>query len=139
MKAPEPGGAHQERQGEHLSCPSEAEKEAAMSLVEDMFKGGNVGTGIVAVIGAAIVAPVVLPVVRTLAKTVIKAGLVAYDQGRVMVDDMREGSSSLVEEARQELAEQRSAGESDEASPRRRRKAVSAEAPGEPAAVGSTG
>ena len=88
-----------------------------MSLVEDMFKGGNVGTGIVAVIGAAVVAPVILPVVRTLAKTVIKAGLVAYDQGRVMVDDMREGSSSLVEEARQELAEQRSAEEPEVPAP----------------------
>src|SRR3954465_15477365 len=87
MKSPEPRGALVERQGEDLSWPSEAEKEAAMSLVEDMFKGGNVGTGIVAVLGAAVVAPVVLPVVRTLAKTVIKAGLVAYDQGRAMVDD----------------------------------------------------
>ena len=55
-----------------------------MSLLEDMFKGGNVVTGVGAVIGAAVLAPVVLPVVRTLAKTVIKAGLVAYDQGRVM-------------------------------------------------------
>ena len=61
----------------------------------------------------------------------------AYDQGRVMVNDMTEGSSSLIEEARQELAEQRSAEEPE--SPRRRRKAASAEAPGEPAAIGSTG
>jgi hypothetical protein len=110
-----------------------------MSFLEDMFKGGNVGTGIVAVVGATVLAPVVLPVVRTLAKTVIKAGLVAYDQGRVMVDDVREGSSSLIEEARQELAEQRSGEEPDERSTPRRRKAASAGAPGEPAAIGSTG
>ena len=59
-----------------------------MSLLEDMFKGGNVVTGVGAVIGAAVLAPVVLPVVRTLAKTVIKAGLVVYDQGRVMVSEV---------------------------------------------------
>jgi len=100
-----------------------------MSLVEDLFKGGNVGTGIVAVIGAAVVAPVLLPVVRTLAKTVIKAGIVVYDQGRVIVGDMTEGGSSLVEEARQELAADASAEEPGETSPRRRRKAAPTEAP----------
>jgi hypothetical protein len=110
-----------------------------MSLLEDMFKGGNVVTGVGAVIGAAVLAPVVLPVVRTLAKTVIKAGLVAYDQGRVMVNDMTEGGSSLVEEARQELAEQRSIEEPGETPTSRRRKAPAMpSASGEPA-MGSTG
>jgi hypothetical protein len=59
----------------------------------------------VAVVGAAVVAPVGLPVVRTRAKTAIKAGLVAYDQARVRINDETEGGSNLIEEARQELAE----------------------------------
>ena len=58
-----------------------------------------------AVVGAAVVAPVGLPAVRTRAQTAIKAGLVAYDQGRVRTNDETEGGSNLIEEARQELAE----------------------------------
>ena len=53
-----------------------------MAILEDMFKGGNIATALFATVGAAILAPVVGPLVRPIAKSVIKAGLVAYDQGR---------------------------------------------------------
>lgn len=59
-------------------------------------------------VGAAVIAPVGLPAVRTRPQTAIKAGLVAYDQGRVRINDETEGGSDLIEEAHQELAEQRS-------------------------------
>jgi len=56
-----------------------------------------------------------------------------------MVNDMTEGGSSLVEEARQELAEQRSIEEPGETPTSRRRKAPAMpSASGEPA-MGSTG
>ena len=105
-----------------------------MALVEDVFEGGNVGTGIVAAVGAAVLAPVLLPVLRFLVKTVIKAGIVAYDRGQVMLHEVAESGSDLVEEARHELEEQRSAAETSEASrPRRKKAPTESDAPGEPA------
>ena len=103
-----------------------------MALLEDMFEGGSVGTGIVAAIGAAVLVPVLTPVLRSVAKTVIKAGIVVYDRGQVMFQDVTEGGSNLIDEAREELEQERSAAEAAE--PRRpRRKKEPAPATSEPA------
>ena len=70
-----------------------------MALLEDVFEG-NLGTGIVAAVGAAILVPVLAPVLRSVAKTVIKAGIVVYDRGQGMFREVAESGSDLVEEAR---------------------------------------
>jgi hypothetical protein len=85
-----------------------------MSFVEDMFKGGNLVTGLAIAAGAAIVVPMMAPVLRPLAKSVIKVGLVAYDQGRDALTALNERSGDIVGEARSELAQSRSEAESDE-------------------------
>jgi hypothetical protein len=82
-----------------------------MALLEDMFKGGNIITGLAIGVGAAVVAPAVIPVLRPLAKAVIKAGLVAYDQGRVAMAELNEKTGDIVAEARAELAESAAAAE----------------------------
>ena len=76
-----------------------------MSLVEDMFKGGGIITGLAVGVGMALVAPIVIPVLRPMAKSVIKAGLLAYDQGRVAVAEMAERTEDILAEARAEMAE----------------------------------
>jgi hypothetical protein len=76
-----------------------------MGALEDVFKGGNIVTGLAMGIGAAVVAPVITPVLRPIAKSLLKAGLVAYDQGRVALAELNEQTSDLVAEARSELAE----------------------------------
>ena len=86
-----------------------------MSLIEDMFKGGNIVTGLAIGIGAAVVVPVIGPVLRPLAKSVIKAGLIAYDQGRVALTELNERTGDLVGEARSEMARVASQSESEEA------------------------
>jgi hypothetical protein len=91
-----------------------------MSLVEDMFKGGNVATGLAVGLGMAVVAPVIMPILRPLAKTVIKAGLIAYDQGRTAVAELNERTGDIVGEARSELAS--SGDEADEQDRRRGRR-----------------
>jgi len=48
-----------------------------MAIFEDVFRGGNMVTGIAIGVGFALLAPVVTPFVRPLAKTAIKAGLAA--------------------------------------------------------------
>jgi hypothetical protein len=83
-----------------------------MALFEDIFKGGNIVTGLAIGIGAGIVAPVVIPVLRPIAKSVIKAGLIAYDQGRVALAELNEQTGDVVAEARSELAETSSAAHS---------------------------
>jgi hypothetical protein len=84
-----------------------------MALLEDMFKGGNIITGLAIGVGAAVVAPAVVPVLRPLAKAVIKAGLVAYDQSRVALAELNERTGDIVAEARSELAESAAAAESE--------------------------
>jgi uncharacterized protein DUF5132 len=76
-----------------------------MALLEDMFKGGNIVTGLAIGVGAAVVAPAIVPALRPFAKAVIKAGLVAYDQGRVALAELNERTGDIVAEARAELAE----------------------------------
>ena len=77
-----------------------------MAFFEDIFKGGNIVTGLAIGVGAGIVAPALIPVLRPIAKTVVKAGLVAYDQGRVALAELNEQTGDVVAEARSELAEQ---------------------------------
>jgi hypothetical protein len=86
-----------------------------MSFVEDMFKGGNVVTGLAVGIGAAVVVPVIIPMLRPLAKSVIKAGLIAYDQGRAAVTELNVRTGDIVGEARSEIARLSDQGESDRA------------------------
>ena len=76
-----------------------------MSLFEDLFKGGNIVTALAMGVGAAVLAPVVVPVLRPLAKSIIKAGIIAYDQGRVALAELNEQTGDIVAEARAELAE----------------------------------
>jgi Protein of unknown function (DUF5132) len=76
-----------------------------MSLIEDVFKGGNLLTGVGIAIGAAVLAPVVVPALRPLAKSVIKTGLMAYDQGRVALAELNEQAGDLVAEARSEMTD----------------------------------
>lgn len=85
-----------------------------MAFLEDAFKNGasgGVAAGLGVGIGLAVVGPLVFPLMRGLAKTVVRTGLVAYDQGRAMVDDVT-AEGGLISEARQELAaSRRTAGE----------------------------
>jgi hypothetical protein len=74
-----------------------------MSLLEDVFKGGTLLTGVGVAIGAAVVAPAIVPVLRPLAKSMIKAGLMAYDQGRVVLAELSEQTSDIVAEVRSEM------------------------------------
>ena len=73
--------------------------------LEDIFKGGNIITGLAIGIGAAVVAPVITPVLRPIAKSILKAGLIAYDQGRVALAELNEHTSDMLAEARSELVE----------------------------------
>jgi hypothetical protein len=99
-----------------------------MSLVEDMFKGGNIATGLAVGLGMAVVAPVIVPILRPLAKTVIKAGLIAYDQGRTAVAELNERTGDIVGEARAELASSGDETE-DEQGRRRGRRTARTEGP----------
>jgi len=74
-----------------------------MALLEDAFKGGNIVTGLAVGVGFALLAPVVKPLVRPLAKSVVKAGLVAYDQGRVALAELGEQAGDMMAEARSEM------------------------------------
>jgi Protein of unknown function (DUF5132) len=74
-----------------------------MAGFEDIFEGGNIGTGLAVVVGAAVLGPLVAPIVRPVAKAVIKAGLVVYDQGRQAYAEVSERTGDLVAEARSEM------------------------------------
>jgi Protein of unknown function (DUF5132) len=76
-----------------------------MALFEDLFKGGNIVAGLAIGIGAAVVAPALIPALRPIAKSIIKAGLIAYDQGRVALAELNEHTGDIMAEARSELAE----------------------------------
>ncbi len=71
--------------------------------IMDILKGGNLVTGVAIGIGAGVLAPVVTPVLRPLAKSLIKAGLIAFDQGRAALADLNEKTSDMVAEAREEM------------------------------------
>jgi Protein of unknown function (DUF5132) len=76
-----------------------------MALLDDAFKGGGIMMAIAAGVGAALVAPVVMPALRPIAKSVLKAGLMAYDQGRVALAELNEQTGDIMAEARAELSQ----------------------------------
>jgi Protein of unknown function (DUF5132) len=71
-----------------------------MALLEDAFKGGGMMMVIAAGVGAAVV---VMPVLRPIVKSVLKAGLMAYDQGRGALAQLNEQMGDILAEARAEL------------------------------------
>ena len=75
-----------------------------MAFLEDVFKGGNIVTGLAIGIGTAVVAPLLMPAVGSLlrpaAKAVIKGGILVYDQGRRAMAQVSEAASDVVAEAR---------------------------------------
>ena len=76
-----------------------------MALFEDALKGEGLGAGLGVVLVASLAAPVVMPLLRPLAKGVIKAGLIAFDQGRVALAELNERTGDIVGEARAEIDE----------------------------------
>jgi hypothetical protein len=82
-----------------------------MAFFEDMFKGGNIGSGVAVGIGAALVGPLVTPVIggvlRPVGKAVVKAGLLAYDAGREGLMRLNEATGDVVGEARVEIERDR--------------------------------
>lgn len=74
-----------------------------MALFEDMFKGGDIVTGLAIGFGAAVLVPALTPMLRPVAKTVVKIGLAAYDQGREMVAGLNERTGDILAEARREV------------------------------------
>ena len=85
-----------------------------MALFEDLFKGGNLVTGLAIGIGAGVLAPVVGPALRPIAKAIIKAGLIAYDQSRAALAELGEQAGDIVAEAQAEMTH---FGESSDAEP----------------------
>jgi hypothetical protein len=77
-----------------------------MAFFEDIFKGGNIITGLAIGVGIAVLGPVVRPLVRPVAKSIMKAGISLYDQGRVALADLNEQASDMVAEARAEMEEE---------------------------------
>lgn len=75
-----------------------------MAFFDDMFKGGNIVTGLAIAVGTAVLAPVIGPAVgsilRPAAKAVIKGGIVAYDRGWQAAAEVGEATSDMVAEAR---------------------------------------
>ena len=78
-----------------------------MSFVEDVFKGGNIVTGLAIGIGGLILAPIVLPavvgVVKPLAKVAVRGGVALYKKGRDTASEAGEAVSDIVAEAKAEL------------------------------------
>ncbi len=76
-----------------------------MANFGDVLKGGNLVGGLAIGIGFALLAPIVKPLLRPLAKSVLKAGIVAYDQGRVALAELNEQAGDVMAEARAEMEE----------------------------------
>jgi hypothetical protein len=77
--------------------------EAAMALLDDVLKGGNLMTGLAIGVGALIDWPLISPIARPLAKSVIKGGLTAYRHAEELFAGAIEGIGDVVAEAQQEL------------------------------------
>lgn len=92
-------------------------------MFEDLFKTGNIITGLAIGLGAAILAPVVIPVLRPLAKSAIKAGMMAYDEAVVAFAEFNETAGDIFAEARSEMASEGNG--SSQPRPRSRRRAAS--------------
>ena len=84
-----------------------------MAFFDDMFKGGNIVTGLAIAVGTAVLAPVIGPAVgsilRPAAKAVIKGGIAAYDWSRQAAAEVGEATSDMVAEARADAQHTRAA------------------------------
>jgi hypothetical protein len=78
-----------------------------MSFVGDVFKGGNITTGLAIGIGSLILAPIVVPVVvaivKPLAKVAVQGGVALYKTGRNAASEVGEAVSDIVAEAKADL------------------------------------
>lgn len=92
-------------------------------MLEDLFKTGNIVTGLAVGLGAAILAPVVVPALRPLAKSVIKAGMMAYDEAVVAFAELNETAGDIFAEARSEMTSEGNG--TSHSRPRGRRRASS--------------
>jgi hypothetical protein len=78
-----------------------------MSFIEDVFKGGNIVTGLAIGIGCLILAPIIVPavvgIVKPVAKLAIKGGVVLYRKGQGAISETVEAVSDVVAEAKAEV------------------------------------
>ncbi len=79
-----------------------------MALFEDMLKGGNIVSGLAIGIGIALVGPALRPILRPVAKSLLKAGISAYEQGRLAVAELNEQAGDVMAEARAEMQQEES-------------------------------
>lgn len=70
-----------------------------MSALEDVFKGGNIATGLGAAIAAGVIAPMIMSLLRPLARSSVKAGVITHDRGRAAPAKLKERTSDVVAEA----------------------------------------
>lgn len=77
-----------------------------MSMFEDALKGGNIVTGLAIGVGVLMLAPVVKPLVRPVFKSILRAGVTAYEQGRVALAELNEQAGDMVAEIRAELEQE---------------------------------
>lgn len=110
-----------------------------MGLLEDGIKGGGLLAGLGVAIGAVVLGPVVSPRVRPVTKRLIKAGLVAYDQGRELLAEFNERTGDIVAEARAELQEEEARHNGEDKAPASARRAAPAEARAKPPEAGGAG
>jgi hypothetical protein len=87
-----------------------------MTFLEDAVKGGNIITGLAIGVGLYLLGPVLRPIVRPAAKALLKAGIAAYEQGRVAFAELNEQLGDVMAEARAEL-EHEGASPSEHAEP----------------------
>ena len=70
---------------------------------EDIFKGGNIVTGLAVGAGLILAAPLVTPVLRPLAKTFIKGGILAYRGAAELYASTMNGIGDIAAEAGHEV------------------------------------
>jgi hypothetical protein len=87
-----------------------------MAEIEEIFKG-NIAGGLAVGVGVALLAPVVKPLLRPVAKSVLRAGIAAYDQGRVMFAELNEQAGDVIAEVRAEIDRERTNGKHDTREP----------------------
>ena len=74
-----------------------------MALADDLLEGGNVVTGLAAVVTTLIVWPLIRPLARPMAKTAIKVGISAYREATRLYGDTFAGIEALAKEAMEEI------------------------------------
>jgi hypothetical protein len=77
-----------------------------MTLVDDIFSGGNWVTGLAIGVGAVIILPLAAPILRPLAKTAIKGGILAYRGGAGLVEGIGDLVAEIVAEDGEEVVEE---------------------------------